>query len=79
MPTILHDQGFRFQFYSADGSEPPHIHVHKAGNEAKWWLDPLREAWCRGYTRAERARVARLVKAHQGYLLRRWYESFRKD
>ena len=25
MPTVLRTSGFRFFFYSLDGSEPPHI------------------------------------------------------
>lgn len=76
MPTILYEQGFRFFFYSADGSEPPHVHVLKGGCEAKWWLTPLRQAWSRGYTKSERLRVARLCKEHQLFLLQRWHESF---
>ncbi len=34
MPTLLRWRGYRFFFYSADGWEPPHIHVYKDGKEA---------------------------------------------
>ncbi|MFC0139711.1 DUF4160 domain-containing protein [Erwinia mallotivora] len=42
MPVILRTNGFRFFFYSNEGDplEPAHIHVMKAGCEAKFWLVP---------------------------------------
>ncbi len=42
MPTILVEEGFRFFFYSNEGSprEPVHIHVEKGDAEAKFWLRP---------------------------------------
>jgi hypothetical protein len=30
MPTILRKDGFRFFFFSREGTEPPHIHVEQA-------------------------------------------------
>ena len=27
MPTVLNIRGYRFFFFSMEGSEPPHIHV----------------------------------------------------
>jgi hypothetical protein len=40
MPTVLRLSGFRFFFYSLEGSEPPHIHVEQADNVARFWLNP---------------------------------------
>src|SRR5262249_55675133 len=40
MPTVLIIQGFRFFFFSNEGSEPPHIHVEKGDGYAKFWLNP---------------------------------------
>ena len=43
MPVVLRVNGFKFFFYEADvASEPPHVHVSKEGNEAKFWLDPVK-------------------------------------
>ena len=39
MPTVLRWNGYRFYFFSNEGSEPPHIHVDKAGHTAKYWLN----------------------------------------
>jgi len=42
MPTLWVEDGFRFFFYSNEGSprEPVHVHVEKGGAEAKFWLLP---------------------------------------
>lgn len=43
MPVILRLNGYRFFFYSNEGTpqEPVHIHVSKGGDEAKIWLEPF--------------------------------------
>lgn len=40
MPVVFRQDGFRFFFYSNEGDpiEPIHIHVQKAGSEAKFWV-----------------------------------------
>jgi len=43
MPTILREGPYRVHFYSQDRlEEPPHVHVERDRNEAKFWLDPVR-------------------------------------
>ena len=45
MPVVLRVAGYKFFFYQADVvNEPPHVHVTKEGNEAKFWLDPVKIA-----------------------------------
>jgi hypothetical protein len=40
MPVVLRVNGYKFFFYEADvAHEPPHIHVRKEENEAKFWID----------------------------------------
>ena len=55
MPTVLRWAGYRFDFFSNEGYEPPHIHVDKAGNSVKFWLVPVRLARNSGSARARRA------------------------
>jgi hypothetical protein len=38
MPTVLYIFGWRFFFYSNEGSEPIHIHAEKGDMECKYWL-----------------------------------------
>ena len=42
MPTILYVQGWRFFFYSNEGSEPMHVHAVKGEAECKYWMHPDR-------------------------------------
>jgi Domain of unknown function (DUF4160) len=42
MPVVLYINGFRFFFYSNKNDEPVHIHVEKAEDAAKFWLNPIR-------------------------------------
>ncbi len=42
MPVVFRYKGYRFFFYSNEGSprEPIHIHVRGSEGEAKFWLEP---------------------------------------
>lgn len=53
MPTVLRIDGYRFFFFSNEGSEPPHIHVQQAEKYARFWLQPLQLAMNSGYTGRE--------------------------
>ena len=43
MPVIFRSKGFRFFFYSNEGSpiEPVHVHVRSGQGEAKFWQHPM--------------------------------------
>ena len=43
MPVIFREDGYRFHFYSHEGSprEPVHIHVSRPGGTTKLWLYPM--------------------------------------
>jgi hypothetical protein len=55
MPTVLRSGPYRFFFYSADGSEPPHVHVQREALIAKFWLKPVRLQDSGGFSRVESA------------------------
>ncbi|MCC6429024.1 MAG: DUF4160 domain-containing protein [Phycisphaerales bacterium] len=76
MPTILYEQGFRFQFFSADRGEPPRIHAFKADSEAKWRLDPIREDYSVGYNQSERSRIRQIIRDNHRLLLNTWRAAF---
>ena len=71
MPTIFID-GYKFRFYSSDANEPPHVHVIKAENEAKIWLEPVELET----NRSELNRVLKLTELHRAELLEAWNEHF---
>jgi hypothetical protein len=35
MPTVLREGAYRVFFYSADGAEPPHVHIERDAGLAK--------------------------------------------
>jgi hypothetical protein len=72
MPTVLRSGPYRFFFYSSDRAEPPHVHVERDENTAKFWLEPVRLESSRGFRPAEVRRLQELVVRHREELLRRW-------
>jgi hypothetical protein len=78
MPTVLRILGFRFHFYSDEGTEPPHIHVESGDSECKFWLAPVALAKNRGMSAVDIRRVERLVYEHQTFLLEA-YDDFQSQ
>lgn len=67
MPTVLRVGPYRLFFYSADGNEPPHIHIERDTCIAKLWLDPVRLATSGGFRRPEIREIERIVTANSTY------------
>jgi Domain of unknown function (DUF4160) len=76
MPTVLQSGPYRFFFFSADGAEPPHIHVERDERIAKFWLKPVRLQDSGGFSRVEIRRVEVIVDENVDALLRSWDEFF---
>jgi hypothetical protein len=69
MPTVRQDGPYSFVFFSSDGGEPPHVHVKRDRQIAKFWLDPVKLAKNRRFAKHEVRRIGRLVRKHQQSLL----------
>lgn len=78
MPTVLRVEGYRFFFYSNEGREPPHIHVHKAEGLAKFWLIPTRMVNATGFNQKQLQRIEEIIQEHHTELQEAWYEHFTK-
>lgn len=79
MPVILRVNGFRFFFYSNEGNplEPVHIHVMKAGNEAKFWLVPCITLVSNdGFDARVLRELAGVVEDNQTLFLEAWNDYF---
>jgi hypothetical protein len=76
MPTILRLGAYRFFFYSGDREEPPHCHVERDDNVAKFWLNPVRLETSGGFSRSEINRIQKLVEENRETLLRGWNAHF---
>ena len=77
MPTILRFGPYRFFFYAGDKDEPEHIHVERAANVAKFWLDPVRLERSGGFDRKDLRTIQHLVEEHQTELMKGWDEYFK--
>lgn len=76
MPTVLRVGGFRFYFYSDEGSEPPHIHVIAGEKLAKYWLEPVELAFSKRFRSHELNTVRDLVIEHRQAFLEAWHDHF---
>ena len=76
MPTILRLLGYRFFFYSDEGTEPPHVHVEKGAARGKVWLDPVREQDLNRFKARERRKALDIITDHEQDFLTAWYEYF---
>ena len=76
MPTVLSVGAYRFFFYAGDRRESPHVHIERAGYEAKFWLEPVAVERSGGFKRSELNRINLLVIEHREMLVRAWNDFF---
>ena len=76
MPTILRLQSCRFYFYSHEPNEPPHIHVDRDNQSAKFWLTPVVLASNLGFSAKELKKIQWLVVEYQEHFMEKWYGYF---
>ncbi len=74
---MLRVGGYRFFFFSNEGTEPPHIHVESADSYAKFWLTPVVTLTLSiGYNATELNRIRQLVDHNAITFLGKWNEYF---
>ena len=78
MPTVLRSGPYRIYFVSHDLNEPPHVHVDRDDQSAKFWLAPVTLARNLGFNAVELRRIQRLVAEHEPQLVETWNEYFRR-
>jgi hypothetical protein len=66
-------------FVSHDLNEPPHIHVDRDDQSAKFWLAPVALARNLGFNAVELRRIQRLVAENEPQLLEAWNGYFRRQ
>jgi hypothetical protein len=67
---------YRFFFYAGDRHEPPHVHVERESNRAKFWLDPVRLQESGGFRRTELNHIFGIVDANRDELMEAWNDYF---
>jgi hypothetical protein len=79
MPVVFRYKGFRFFFYSNEGSprEPAHVHVRAGGSEAKLWLEPnVRVAASFGFDATTLRELVEVAQLNRELIERAWHEYF---
>lgn len=76
MPSVFRSGPYRFFFYAGDRAEPPHVHIEREKNRAKFWLDPVRLQESGGFSRAEINRISARVEESRDLLLQAWNDFF---
>ena len=74
MPTVLRPGPYRVYFYSHDLNEPPHVHVDRDDQSAKFWLDPISLARNLGFKSKELRIIERLLVENEASLGAAWRE-----
>ncbi len=72
MPVVLRVRGYKFWFYEADLDEPPHVHVGKDGDEAKFWLNPVRIDRAGRFRQVDLVEIERIIGENQAFLISAW-------
>jgi Domain of unknown function (DUF4160) len=67
VPHVLH---------SHEPNEPPHVHVDRDDQSAKFWLQPVALARNLGFSPVELRRVQRMLKENENILLEEWNVRF---
>jgi len=79
MPVIFRHKGFRFFFYSNEGTprEPLHVHVRGNGCEAKFWMKPVvRIADSNGFDARGLRELLLVAEENAALIERSWNEHF---
>jgi len=79
MPVIFRYKGYRFFFFSNEGSppEPLYVHVRQGSSLAKFWIEPevgIAESY--GITPSELRELLRVVVSNRDLIERTWHEFF---
>ena len=76
MPEVLRVRGYRFFFFSREGTEPCHIHIQQAERYAKFWLEPIELAESRGFRSSDLRELHNLIEEHRQSFIIAWDEHF---
>ena len=76
MPPVLREGPYRFFFYSGGWGEPPHVHVERDDQVARFWLDPVILMVSGGLRGHELRHVERIARQNQVLFLEAWNDYF---
>ena len=75
-PTVLREGPYRFYFYSHEPNEPPHIHVDRDRQSAKFRLETVAVVYNIGFSDKELGKIESILRNHRQDLLEAWNDYF---
>lgn len=69
---VYRERSFSFQIYFNEGSEAPHVHITRGSSAAKFWLNPVRLCWKRGFTANELRWAKKLLTERHDFFMEQW-------
>jgi hypothetical protein len=79
LPKAHEERGYWFGFYSNEGAEPPHVHVKKDEDEAKFWLRPqVNLEYNYGFADRDLRWMEEVIHKNYRKIMRKWNEHFRR-
>ncbi len=75
-PSVLRTGPYRFYFHSHEPNEPPHVHVDRDDQSAKFWLSPVSLAHNLGFSPRELRKIEAIANENRQLLLEAWYGYF---
>lgn len=76
MPVIHRWRGYRFHFFSADGSEPAHVHIEKDEKQMKVWLHDVTVALNLGFKVSELSDIIKECRRERANMIKAWNDYF---
>ncbi len=76
MPTLFTINGYRFFFFSNEGSEPIHVHIEKNEKYAKFWLYPVSLARNKRFISSELNTILNIISKRSAEIEEKWNEYF---
>jgi len=75
-PVVLRPGPYRLYFYSHEPDEPPHVHIDRDDQSAKFWLRPVGLAYNLGFSPRELRKIEAIITDNQRQLLEAWHGYF---
>lgn len=75
-PAVLRSGPYRFYFFSHEPNEPPHVHVDRDDQSAKFWLSPVGLAYNLGFSPKELRKIEAVISENHQQLLEAWHGYF---
>jgi hypothetical protein len=73
MTVALRQGPYTVYIYAYEEGEPPHVHVHRDDDRAKFWLGPVSVARPGRFKPVELRRIRRMLVRHEARLTKEWH------